>query len=407
MNKKWILYLNFISMSLAAYGGLLLVFEGLYSSSAMIYGLLFLAGTAGLIISFYVQCAYLGAVDGKKLPQIFLFWGAELCCGALVLYRSTMSAGQPQAALQLLLSLVLMAAAAAVFQKYGVPVRFGQARLDRLFARPAEFLNREKRRYTMMVTETSHHNGFMLSGKVHGEIRRGDTAVLLLPSGGMHRFQIRDVRQGGKPVVSVRDGDAELVAAGLKEIPDNLRFAVVSSVLPSGRQASVTAENPMLRGLSYEYASYTHDHEFMTVFVQVLTHSRFMVPVMIDRTDVHAASSPGTADAKIGFMAVSRSEGGKETRTFALFSDDNALHGWRQLYQKGSPATLGITFQDAVSIMKKGHQGIVINPFGPVFVYLSAELIDSIVHQDVYRREFGEPGSNGLSFENRNRHPKG
>lgn len=406
MNKKWILYLNFISMSLAAYGGLLLVFEGLYSTSAMLYGLLFLAGTAGLIVSFYVQCAYLGAVDGKKLPQVFLFWGAELFCGALVLYRSISSAGQPQAVLQLVISLVMMAGAAAAFQKFGVPVRFGAARLDRLFARPAEYLNRGKRRYTMMVTRTEQEGGMYLAGRVHGEIRRGDTAVLLLPSGSAQRFRIRGIRQNGRNVASVRDGEAELLAAGLKEKAENLRFAVVSSVLPSGRQPSVTAENPLLRGMSYEYAAYTHDHEFMTSFIRVLTHSRFMVPVMISRTDAKGAAPGGTADTQIGFMAVSRSEGGKETRTFALFSDEEALHGWRQLYRKGRPSTLSVTFQDAVSIMKKGHQGIVINPFGPVFVYLPAELINVIVHQDTYRREFGEPGSTGLSFENRKNWPE-
>ena len=59
--------------------------------------------------------------------------------------------------------------------------------------------------------------------------------------------------------------------------------------------------------------------------------------------------------------------------------------------------------KDAVNIMWKGHQGLVINPFGPVFVYLPSELIDVITKQDAYRKEFGNPGEGGMSFDRNNK----
>ena len=49
--------------------------------------------------------------------------------------------------------------------------------------------------------------------------------------------------------------------------------------------------------------------------------------------------------------------------------------------------------------MMKGHSGIVINAFGPKYVYLPQEMIDIITKQESYRKEFGVPGEKGLSFD--------
>ncbi|MDQ9834520.1 SseB family protein, partial [Acinetobacter soli] len=91
--------------------------------------------------------------------------------------------------------------------------------------------------------------------------------------------------------------------------------------------------------------------DFMTRFVKVLVHSRFTVPVVLNPVDAQGHT-------QIGFMAVDRqSLTGETEKAFALFSDGQALKSWKLLYKEGKgPNTMCITFQDAVSIMRKNNQ---------------------------------------------------
>lgn len=393
--------MNLAGMALTVYGSLMLVFTGFGAGTSLLYAALALIGAGGLMVSFYMQCSMLKIVDSRKLPMIFAFWGAVIVCLFMTVLncREAVISGTMEPAARAGIGIVMIAAAVLIFQKKVAPVNLKAARLDTVLARPTEYLNREKRRYTLMVTSIERGEDTRLSGMARGEICSGDDAVLLTPGGEKRKIRIRGILVSGSPVSSVKDQAAVLIVSGLPE--GDLIYGVVSSIMPTGEGPASTVENPLLRGMSCEYAGFSHDHAFMTCFVRVLVHSRFMVPVLIDRRTLGRTMN---GDTQIGFMAVNRRENGKETKTFALFSDENALHGWSQLYRGSSrPTTLAITFQDAVSIMWKGHQGIVINPFGPVFVYLPAELIDVITRQDAYQREFGGPGAKGMSFEARDR----
>ena len=275
-----------------------------------------------------------------------------------------------------------------------------------MLKRETVYTNKENRRYTLMITNVIQDEQVHVEGIVHGEIKVGDLAVLLFSDGNTKRVRIASVSKGGITATTAKDESVQLSLDGLKNVnTDDLHFAVISSILPTDDKPAINVENPLLYGMTYEYARYSREHEFMTRFIRVLTHSRFTVPVMMEHAPSVINGKVGfSQDTKIGFMGVNRSDSGKEVRTFALFTDMEALKGWKQLFRSGKqPSTLGITFQDAVNIMWKGHQGLVINPFGPVFVYLPSELIDVITKQDAYRKEFGNPGEGGMSFDRNNK----
>lgn len=406
MKNKWIVYVNMIGMVLTIYGGMMLMFSGFNSPMVMPYTLTALIGVACLAVSFYKQCAILGAIDPKKLPHAYVFWAMVLVCVYFVMGNFISAVTDPAALYRGLAGIALIVVAGVIFQKKVVPVNLKAARIENALVREPVYTNKEKRRYTLMITNVIHEGHLLVEGIVHGEIKTGDLAVLLLSDGSSKRVRVSAIEKNGTVVISAKGEAVQLSLDGLKNVnPDELRFAVVSSVLPTDNKPSVNVENPLLQGMTYEYAKYNHEHEFMTRFIRVLTHSRFTVPVMMEHLPRVIDGKVGFAeDTKIGFMGVNRSDSGKEVRTFALFTDMEALKGWKQLFNGGKrPSTLGITFQDAVNIMWKGHQGLVINPFGPVFVYLPSELIDVITKQDTYRKEFGNPGEGSMSFDRQNR----
>lgn len=406
MKNKWIVYVNMIGMGLAVYGGIMLMLSGFNTSMTMAYTLTALLGIGCLVVSFYKQCALLGAIDAKKLPHVYVFWAMLLVCVYFVMGNFVSALNDPSALYRGIFGVVLVAAAGFIFQKKVVPVNLKAARIENVLARETVYTNKEKRRYTLMITNIIRDGELLVEGIAHGEIKAGDLAVLLLTDGSTKRIRISAMTKNGTTVTSVNGEAVQLALDGLKNVnPDELRFAVISSILPTDNKPSINVENPLLYGMTYEYARYSREHEFMTRFIRVLTHSRFTVPVMMEHTPSVIDGKVGFAqDTKIGFMGVNRTDSGKEVRTFALFTDMDALQGWKQLFRSGKkPSTLGITFQDAVNIMWKGHQGLVINPFGPVFVYLPSELIDVITKQDAYRKEFGNPGEVGMSFDRQNR----
>ena len=406
MKNKWIVYVNMIGMGFAVYGGLMLLLTGYRSAATMAYALITLLGVGCLVVSFYKQCAILGAIDAKKLPHAYIFWAMMLVCIYFAMNNFVNSVNDPSALYRNLLSMVLVMVALVIFQKKVVPIDLKAARIENVLKRETVYTNKENRRYTLMITNVIQDEQVHVEGIVHGEIKVGDLAVLLFSDGNTKRVRIASVSKGGITAATAKDESVQLSLDGLKNVnTDDLHFAVISSILPTDDKPAINVENPLLYGMTYEYARYSREHEFMTRFIRVLTHSRFTVPVMMEHAPSVINGKVGfSQDTKIGFMGVNRSDSGKEVRTFALFTDMEALKGWKQLFRSGKqPSTLGITFQDAVNIMWKGHQGLVINPFGPVFVYLPSELIDVITKQDAYRKEFGNPGEGGMSFDRNNK----
>ena len=408
MKNKWIAYVNMIGMGLSFYGGLMLILTAFNIQNVtmvMSYTVTTLLGIACLVVSFYKQCAILGAIDAKKLPHAYIFWAMMIVCMYFVMGNFVSALNDPSALYRALAGAAMLVVAGLIFTKKVVPINLKAARIENVLKRETVYTNKEKRRYTLMITNVIHEEHLLVEGIVHGEIKNGDLAALLLSDGTSKRVRVAAMQKGGITVLEAKDEPVQLTLDGLKNVnPDYLRFAVISSVLPTDNKPAVNVENPLLYGMTYEYARYSREHEFMTRFIRVLTHSRFTVPVMMEHMPSVIDGKVGfSQDTKIGFMGVNRTDSGKEVRTFALFTDMEALKGWKQLFRSGKqPSTLGITFQDAVNIMWKGHQGLVINPFGPVFVYLPSELIDVITKQDTYRKEFGNPGEGGMSFDRQN-----
>ena len=252
----------------------------------------------------------------------------------------------------------------------------------------SRFSNKEERRISFVVREVlNKEDGVYVQGVVHGKIKKEDTIYLY------------DKDKKTKKITKILIDDSEVSEATDRMVTLVLekcevhKFDVISSV----EQSKLPLENPVLRALVFEYAELRMDSGYLEAFIKALVHSKFVVPVIMESTTDFMKKS-----MKIGFMAVNRTLDGVEEKTFAIFTDGDALTKWKSLFENGKhPTTLTISFQDAVQLMMKGHSGIVINAFGPKFVYLPQEMIDIITKQESYRKEFGAPGERGLSFDSK------
>ncbi len=391
-----------IGVALMTFGTVTLIMAGMSSAYAMAYIITALIGLYTYICAFYWAKFEQRQISYKQLLGRSYFICLLLFVVGLAVYRARnivlnggiLSDYWPQ----FLSILILIFTATLFFQRNtkAEPSQIGKPITTENLK--TEYLNHDKRRYTMVIEGIEkEENTTRVKGIIHGEIHLNDEIVILHPNKeGVHAI-VKQIDDAG--TTSKKDAPVTLVL----DTDDFEQFSVISSYMPS-QMPQGPQENPLLAGLTYEYGKNRTNHAFLSIYINTLIHSKFLVPVLMDHSPRNVnGNMEFTQDTKVGFMAVNRTDQGETTKTFALFTDAHALRKWRDLFKNGKrPKTLTITFQDAVQIMWKGHQGIVLNPFGPIYVYLSAELIDTITKQESYQKEFGAPGEKGLSFD-RNR----
>ena len=239
MKNKWIVYVNMIGMGLAVYGGLMLLLSGYRSAATMAYALTTLLGIACLIVSFYKQCAILGAIDAKKLPHAYIFWAMMLVCVYFAIGNFVNGINDPSALYRGFIGMFLIFAAGFIFQKKVVPINLKAARIENVLKRETVYTNKENRRYTLMITNVIQDGQMLVEGIVHGEIKVGDLAVLLFSDGNTKRVRIASISKNGITAVNAKDESVQLALDGLKNVnPDDPDSAVVDDV-----DGCVTLEN--------------------------------------------------------------------------------------------------------------------------------------------------------------------
>ena len=393
--KNWVAYMNTAGMVFALFGGVMLMFNGSTTDASVIYALSLVGGIAMAGISYLAQLSAFRIIDPKKLSQAVIFWCVEMIMLMMIFmsYRNGKIAGVEHVLLRQVPAGVLLVAAHTLFFKKVVTLN-DKALDDVVGDKNTEYMNKDERRYTMMISSFKENGSDVeVTGVIHGEAKSGDDVVLIQDDQTETVVHIKDIRKDDVSYPTVKDSMAVVVLTGCSAA-DVEKFSVLASVKIHGQRPMDNNENPLLLGMTYEYAQYCRNYDFMTRFIKVLVHSRFTVPVVFNPVDAQGHT-------QIGFMAVDRKgTDGSEEKSFALFSDGQALKSWKMLYKEGKgPNMMCITFQDAVSIMRKNGQSMVINPFGPVYVYLPIDLINMITGQQAYRDEFGIPGTQKMSFD--------
>ena len=255
----------------------------------------------------------------------------------------------------------------------------------------------DERRFTLVVDDTFQlldNKGIVVAGKVHGKIKAGDAVYIFQPGGRVMLTQAHSMEIGlGTPASEAENQHVAIRLTDIKDKKEIAKFSVLTSIRPQTVvDVDTAAENPYLLGLSMDYSQYYQNNEYFNLLIYEICHAHFIVPMYLDKEPEKQAD--GTAvfreGAHMQFISINHPED-KTKQVFPVFTDWLALGKWKNVFDKAHPPkTLICRFPDAVAISKNFHGGIVVNPYGPVPVYLPADLIEHITAMDGYRKEFGE-----------------
>jgi hypothetical protein len=352
LKQEMVKFIGSCLLWMACFLGIYLLFAD--AGSQLSLNIMYTAVTAGLIgtvMRFYK--------DWKSL--VFYALSVIALGGVFLTVRRGVSENVEFAACLILIAMFMYRPEVA--KRASLPLQSGRA----LTQYHTVYMNMEGRRYTLMIEKLWMERLVHVSGTVHGLLKQGDVVMVLSDGMKAQKAIVAAILKNGAELKEAADTEVELILDKLVRKP--LQYGVISSIVP-GQMPGKAQENPLLTGMMYEYGRFYEDENFRHTFFHVAEHSRFLVPVSL------------------------------EMKSFALFTDQNALHEWKALFTDGkAPLTMVITFHDACQIMFKGHSGIVINPFGPKYVYLTDQMVNRLTESPAYRKEFGDPRQSRMSFE--------
>ncbi len=251
----------------------------------------------------------------------------------------------------------------------------------------AEATDDEDRRFTLLVEDAyqlEEENGVVVVGNLHGKIKKGDKIYVLFPNNRMMTSTVEELEVGpGRRVTEAEDDKVAVQIFEIKKKEHMPAFTIITNIVPNpDAKDGKELENPLLLGMSMEYPKYGQQVNYNNLLIYIMCHTRYVVPASINAD----GAAPGKAPL-IQFPSLAEPNGSGRY-ALPVFTDWNALSRWEGLLDAERPVQLLVMpFQDAVEVCK--GRGIVINPFGPMVISLSAENIQQIVNMENYQKEFG------------------
>lgn len=252
----------------------------------------------------------------------------------------------------------------------------------------------DNRRFFLLVEDVFQLNqnmGIVVVGKVYGKIRVGDAVYLYHPGKAITLATVGGIEIARSIVQEAENQNVGIRLPDIKDKSELEKYTVMTSIRPQTVvDVNIAVENPQLLGLSMEYSRFNQDMVYLNALTYAICHSHFIVPVYLSKEPESNGDDTCTfrEGAEMSFLSVTEPDTSKNL--FPVFTDWNALGQWKNIFTGQSPRTMILRFPDAVTITKKGHEGLVINPYGPVSIILSMDLIDKIIAMEGYQREFGE-----------------
>lgn len=256
----------------------------------------------------------------------------------------------------------------------------------------AEILN-DGRRFTLLVEnakQLSEEEGIMIAGNLFGSLQLGDEVFMILPNHvvKMSRIDAIEISEG-QNADCARDQKVVLQFKEIKDINQVPRYTVITSIRPQNKPSVDTSvENPHLLGLSMDYPRLNKDPRYMNLLIYEICHAYFLVPARVTNNPVKNEDGTSTfkQDTQVHFPGIKDpANAGKSA--FTVFTDWMALANWKNLFdEKHPPKAIIMRFADVVNV--SNGSSVVINPFGPTSILLTADIIKKITQLEGYKEEF-------------------
>ena len=258
--------------------------------------------------------------------------------------------------------------------------------------------NGKTRRYCLLVEdffESTRMQGVMVIGNIHGRVRVGDTMYLYQPNQPAKEVCVTGMELGPRDVVETAKDCQVGLCLNLEKVEEVSRYAVLSSVRPlEGALAERVIENQRLFGLMMEYERLYTNSVYMDALLYELCYAKFVVPLHMKQQQVQRTEdgTPGVGvTAYVEFSALKKSDDDSEL-VFPAFTDEVATMSWKDAFKEGELKRFAtMQLPHLIQYVKNGHTGLVINPFGPVPVCFSKELLDQVEQSEVFVNRYVKP----------------
>lgn len=264
-------------------------------------------------------------------------------------------------------------------------------------AKMGEARRKGPKRCSMMVEdffEVSRIQGVMVIGVMHGRVRQGDTLYLYQQGKPVKEVHVAAIEQGPRDVVDTAKDQQVGLCIDIESLDEVSRFAVISSVKPAeGEMAMRIIENPRMFGLMMEYERMYQNAAYMETLLYELCFAKFVTPLYMERPPIPQADGNMAfgEETFVGFHSLKK-PGDESQVIFPAFTDEVATMTWKEAFQEGQPKRFAtLQLPHLLMEVQKGHAGIVINPFGPVPVYFSKELLEQVEKSEVFIRRYVNP----------------
>lgn len=243
-------------------------------------------------------------------------------------------------------------------------------------------------RYFTIMVENAYQleddNGVVIVGNLHGKIKKGDKIYVLFPNNRMITSTAEEIEIGpGRRVTEAENDKVALQIFEVKKKELMPPFTIITNIVPNpDAQNAKEITNPMLLGMSMEYHNHGPELDYNNVLIYMLCHTRYVVPARL--------SNENPAPGKVPQMQFPSLLDPSDTSRHVLpvFTDWSALSRWNGIFDEAHPEQAAIlNFQEAVKVCQ--GRGIVINPFGPMVISVTAEHIQQIINLESYKKEFG------------------
>ena len=253
------------------------------------------------------------------------------------------------------------------------------------------------RRYTLLVEdffESNRLQGVMVIGYLHGRVREGDTMYLYQQDQPVKEVHVLAIELGPREMVETAKDCQVGLCLDLSKAEDVSRYAVVSSIKPvEEERAARIIENARLFGLTMEYPRLYTNSVYMDALLYEICYAKFLIPLYMDRPPLpkEGGGMAFSQDAVIGFRSLKKADDESQV-VFPAFTDEVATMLWKDAFQEDQPKQFAtMQLPHLLVEVARGHAGLVINPFGPVSVYLPKELLDSVEQSEVFRKRYVRP----------------
>ena len=253
------------------------------------------------------------------------------------------------------------------------------------------------RRYTLLVEdffESKRLQGIMVIGNLHGRVRVGDTMYLYRQDQPVKEVHVLAIELGPREMVETAKDCQVGLCLDLDKEEEVSKYAVVSSIKPVEEAlAGRIIENPRLFGLTMEYPRLYTSSVFMDALLYEVCYAKYLIPLYMDRPPLPREGGGMTfsEDTFIGFRSLRKPDDESQI-VFPAFTDEVATMLWRDAFPEDQPKQFAtMQLPHLIVEVDRGHAGLVINPFGPISVYLPKELLDRVEQSEVFKKRYVRP----------------